>query len=38
MFSPNQQPSTRMRINVAAMTDPLVWEFLEREIKTRSTN
>lgn len=38
MFSPNQQPSTRMRINVAAMTDPLVWEFLAHEIKIRSTN
>jgi len=38
MFSPNQQPSTRMRINVAAMTDPVVWEFLKVEIKARSTN
>ena len=38
MFSPNQQPSTRMRINVAAMTDPLVWKFLEQAIKARSTN
>lgn len=36
MFSPNQQPSTRMRINVAAMTDPVVWEFLKDEIKARS--
>lgn len=35
MFSPNQQPSTRLRINVAAMTDPLVWEFLKDEIKVR---
>ena len=38
MFSPNQQPSSRMRINVAAMTDPLVWQFLKDEIKQRSTN
>ncbi len=38
MFSPNQQPSTRMRINVAAMTDPVVWEFLRNEIKARSSN
>ena len=38
MFSPNQQPSTRMRINVAAMTDPVVWDFLKHEIKARSTN
>ena len=38
MFSPNQQPSTRMRINVAAMTDPVVWEFLKNEIKARSMN
>ena len=38
MFSPNQQPSTRMRINVAAMTDPVVWEFLKSEIKARSAN
>ena len=29
MFSPSQLPSTRMRINVAAMTDPVVWDFLE---------
>ena len=35
MFSPSQQPSTRMRINVAAMTDPVVWTFLEKEIKAR---
>ena len=35
MFSPNQLASTRMRINVAAMTDPVVWTFLEKEIKAR---
>ncbi|MDO9192709.1 MAG: PLP-dependent aminotransferase family protein [Undibacterium sp.] len=33
LFSPNQLPSTRMRINIAAMSDPGVWEFLEKEIK-----
>ena len=38
MFSPNQQPSSRMRINVAAMTDPLVWAFLETEIQSRRRN
>jgi DNA-binding transcriptional MocR family regulator len=32
LFSPNQLPSTRMRLNIAAMQDPLVWQFLEREI------
>jgi DNA-binding transcriptional MocR family regulator len=32
LFSPSQLPSTRMRLNVAAMQDPLVWQFLEREI------
>ncbi len=35
MFSPSQQPSHRMRINVAAMTDPAVWEFLKSEIRAR---
>lgn len=37
MFSPNQQPSTRMRINVAAMTDPAVWAFLAMQISARRT-
>ncbi|GGC75208.1 aminotransferase-like domain-containing protein [Undibacterium terreum] len=32
LFSPNQLPSTRMRINIAAMSDPGVWEFLEKEV------
>ncbi|HTD03830.1 PLP-dependent aminotransferase family protein [Undibacterium sp.] len=32
LFSPNQLPSTRMRINIAAMSDPGVWEFLEQEV------
>ena len=33
LFSPNQLPSTRMRLNLAAMQDPAVWRFLERELK-----
>lgn len=32
LFSPNQLPSTRMRINVATMSDTGVLRFLEREI------
>ncbi|MFP5393365.1 MAG: PLP-dependent aminotransferase family protein [Gammaproteobacteria bacterium] len=32
LFSPSQLPSTRLRLNVAAMQDPGVWEFLEREL------
>jgi DNA-binding transcriptional MocR family regulator len=32
LFSPSQLPSTRMRLNVAAMQEPTVWAFLEREI------
>ena len=32
LFSPNQLPSTRMRLNVAAMQEPTVWTFLEREL------
>lgn len=32
LFSPNQLPSTRMRLNVAAMQDPAVWGFFEREL------
>ena len=31
LFSPSQLPSSRMRINVAAMSDPAIWRFLERE-------
>ena len=31
-FSPAQLPSTRMRLNVAAMQEPAVWRFLEREM------
>ncbi|MGV7209805.1 PLP-dependent aminotransferase family protein [Oxalobacteraceae bacterium A2-2] len=32
LFSPQQLPSARMRLNVAAMQDPAVWRFLEREL------
>ncbi|WP_211464865.1 aminotransferase-like domain-containing protein [Collimonas silvisoli] len=31
LFSPKQLPSSRMRINVAAMSDPGIWRFLESE-------
>ena len=34
LFSPSQLPSTRMRLNVAAMQDPRIWEFLERELRS----
>lgn len=36
LFSPNQLPSTRMRVNIAAMSDPGVFRFLEREINKLS--
>jgi DNA-binding transcriptional MocR family regulator len=32
LFSPKQLPSTRMRLNVAAMQEPAIWRFLEREL------
>ncbi|NVD97143.1 PLP-dependent aminotransferase family protein [Massilia sp. BJB1822] len=32
LFSPNQLPSSRLRLNVAAMQDPAVWRFLQREL------
>ena len=32
LFSPSQLPSTRMRLNVAAMQEPRIWAFLEREL------
>ena len=32
LFSPAQLPSTRMRLNVAAMQEPALWRFLEREL------
>jgi len=33
LFSPRQQPSTHMRLNVAALQDPATWRFLERELR-----
>ncbi|WBS01277.1 PLP-dependent aminotransferase family protein [Pseudoduganella sp. SL102] len=33
MFSPSQLPSRFMRLNVAAMQDPAVWRFLEKELR-----
>lgn len=33
LFSPHQMPSTKMRFNIAAMSDPGVWEFLKKELK-----
>lgn len=35
LFSPSQLPSTRMRVNVAAMQEPRVWTFLARELAAR---
>lgn len=32
LFSPNQLPSTKMRINVAAMGDAGIWRFLDEEL------
>lgn len=32
LFSPLQLPSTHMRLNVAAMQEPGIWRFLEREL------
>ena len=32
LFSPSQLPSTRMRLNIAALQEPAVWSFLEREL------
>jgi DNA-binding transcriptional MocR family regulator len=32
LFSPNQLPSTFMRINVTSMEDPGIWAFLEQEL------
>lgn len=32
LFSPAQLPSTRMRLNVAAMQEPAVWRFLEQQL------
>lgn len=36
LFSPNQLPSTRMRVNVASMADPGLLRFLEKEVKNLS--
>ncbi|HWZ46682.1 MAG TPA: PLP-dependent aminotransferase family protein [Herbaspirillum sp.] len=32
LFSPNQLPSTKMRVNVTSMGDPGIWRFLEQEL------
>jgi DNA-binding transcriptional MocR family regulator len=32
LFSPSQLPSTRMRLNGAAMQEPRIWTFLEKEL------
>jgi DNA-binding transcriptional MocR family regulator len=32
LFSPNQLPSTKLRLNVAAMEDDTAWRFLERAL------
>ena len=32
LFSPHQLASTKMRINVASMTDPMIWRLLEQEL------
>lgn len=34
LFSPNQLPSTRLRFNIAALSDPAMFRFLERAIDT----
>ncbi|MDY7579735.1 PLP-dependent aminotransferase family protein [Herbaspirillum sp. RTI4] len=35
LFSPGQLPSSRMRLNVAAMEEPGIWRFLQREMDQR---
>ncbi|HEY8023140.1 MAG TPA: PLP-dependent aminotransferase family protein [Burkholderiaceae bacterium] len=32
LFSPNQLPSTRTRINIGTMSDTKIWQFFEREL------
>ena len=32
LFSPNQLPSTQLRLNIAAMEEPAAWDFLERAL------
>ncbi|MEB0214306.1 PLP-dependent aminotransferase family protein [Undibacterium sp. CCC3.4] len=34
LFSPHQAPSTKMRINIAAMSDSGLWDFLKQALKT----
>ncbi|HEX8605511.1 MAG TPA: PLP-dependent aminotransferase family protein [Pseudoduganella sp.] len=36
LFSPSQLPSTYMRLNVAAMQDPAIWRFLEKELRGKA--
>ncbi|GGE71584.1 hypothetical protein GCM10008020_15270 [Massilia psychrophila] len=36
LFSPSQLAPTRMRRNVAAMQDPHIWQFPEREMARSS--
>jgi DNA-binding transcriptional MocR family regulator len=35
LFSPSQLPSTFMRLNVAAMQDPAIWRFLDKELREK---
>lgn len=35
LFSPSQLPSTRMRLNIAALHEPAVWRFFGRELAGR---
>jgi DNA-binding transcriptional MocR family regulator len=37
LFSPHQHASTKMRINIAAMTDPAVWSFLQKELGNQTS-
>lgn len=36
LFSPSQLPSTRMRLNVAALQDPAIWQFLNAKSAPRA--
>jgi DNA-binding transcriptional MocR family regulator len=36
LFSPSQLPSTRMRLNIAALHEPALWRFLERELGAKA--
>ncbi|QAU33904.1 PLP-dependent aminotransferase family protein [Janthinobacterium sp. 17J80-10] len=33
LFSPHQLPSSKMRLNIAAMSDPGIWRFLEESLE-----